>query len=158
VQGADGTSPWIADLDNEMDSVACDNDGKPVVQQSVSTNVSLFYGSQKKAFITSVNGGDTGITISFSNKTAATAKDSDTVIITFATNAVISGKKEFEITLTAKDDASIQRVLTLTVNGLKGGATYNLVPSDSFVLLNKAKQYVPSVLTCTYNKFYVAKG
>lgn len=154
----DGTSPWIADLDNEMDSVACDNDGKPVVQQAVSTNVSLFYGSQKKAFITSVNGGDTGITISFSNKTAATAKDSDTVTITFATNAVISGKKEFEITLTAKDDASIQRVLTLTVNGLKGGATYNLVPSDSFVLLNKAKQYVPSVLTCTYNKFDVAKG
>ena len=154
----DGTSPWIADLDNEMDSVACDNDCKPVVQQAVSTNVSLFYGSQKKAFITSVNGGDTGITISFSNKTAATAKDSDTVTITFATNAVISGKKEFEITLTAKDDASIQRVLTLTVNGLKGGATYNLVPSDSFVLLNKANQYVPSVLTCTYNKFDVAKG
>ena len=158
VQGADGTSPWIADLDNEMDSVACDNDGKPVVQQTVSTNVSLFYGSQKKAFITSVNGGDTGITISFSNKTAATAKDSDTITVTFATNAVISGKKEFEITLTAKDDASIQRVLTLTVNGLKGGATYNLVPSDSFVLLNKANQYVPSVLTCTYNKFDVAKG
>lgn len=154
----DGTSPWIADLDNEMDSVACDNDGKPVVQQTVSTNVSLFYGSQKKAFITSVNGGDTGITISFVNKTEATAKDSDTVTITFATNAVVSGKKEFEITLTAKDDASIQRVLTLTVNGLKGGATYNLVPSDSFVLLNKAKQYVPSVLTCTYNKFDVAKG
>ena len=154
----DGTSPWIADLDNEMDSVACDNDGKPVVQQTVSTNVSLFYGSQKKAFITSVNGGDTGITISFSNKTAATAKDSDTITVTFATNAVISGKKEFEITLTAKDDASIQRVLTLTVNGLKGGATYNLVPSDSFVLLNKANQYVPSVLTCTYNKFDVAKG
>ena len=159
----DGTSPWIADLDNEMDSIACDNDNHPVKQQAVSTNVSMFYGFQKKAFITSVNGysnnvPSSGITVTWGNTSAATADDSDTITVTFATTAVVDGNKEFEVLLTAKDDSTITRKLTLTVNGLKGGATYNLVPSASAVSQGKSGQYSPGTLTCSYNKFDVAKG
>ena len=157
------SSPWVADLDNEMDSIACDSNNKPVKQQTVTTNVMLFYGSQRKAFTTAVTGytngtASSGITVSWGNTSAATADDNDTITVVFATTATVDGNKDFEITLTAKDDNTIQRKLILTVNGLKGGATYNLVPSDYFVVYNKNKQYVPSTLTCTYNKFDVAKG
>ena len=46
----DGTSPWFADIDNEMDSVACDTNGHPISQQTVDTNVSLYYGNTPKGF------------------------------------------------------------------------------------------------------------
>jgi hypothetical protein len=45
--GIDGTSPYFADLDNEIDSIACNNNGNPSLEQVVSTNVSLYYGSSK---------------------------------------------------------------------------------------------------------------
>lgn len=151
-----GTSPWIADLDNEMDSIACDADDHPVSQQQVTTNLSLFYGSTKKDFKTAVTGAETGITVQFNN--GSTAHDSDTVTVTFGTSATVSGKKVFTITLTAKDDDSIIRTLKLTVNGIKGDARYNLTPSDSSVVKSKSGSYTPNTLSCGYTKYDVKKG
>ena len=75
VDGENGSSPWIADLDNEMDSVACDKDGHPTSTDPLQTNLSMFYGSGKENFrITSItrNGGTsgsfgTGVTVKVDN-------------------------------------------------------------------------------------------
>lgn len=151
----DGTSPWIADLDNEMDSVACDSNWHPVTSQTITTNISLYYGSTLKKFYTQVSGSETGITVAYNNQDTASA--SDTVTVTFATTAAMSSKKEFEIFITS-EDSTIQRVLYLTVIGIKGTATYRLVPSASSIAKSAGGTYTPSAITCKYVKTDVAKG
>lgn len=131
-KGVNGTSPWIADLDNEMDSVACDADGKPVQingnNQSVSSNFKLFHGStEEKFYISSVSPSSrTGATIAATPTTKANAATSGSLTVKYNgtgdNRATIDGKDEFTIELTADSDSSIKRQLTFTVNGVRPGA------------------------------------
>ena len=131
-KGVNGTSPWIADLDNEMDSVACDADGHPVQingsNQSVSSNFKLFHGSsEEKFYISSVSPSSrTGVTIAATPTTKANAAMSGSLTVTYNgsgdNRATIDGKDEFTIELTADSDSNIKRQLTFTVNGVRPGA------------------------------------
>ena len=161
----DGTSPIFADLDNEMDSVACDLNGKPTSTQEVSTTVSLWNGSSKvtptiavydnTSSGTAYSNGTTanGIKVSWTNSTGI-------VKVQFGTSATISGKKVFCIQLTATiGGASIERELNFTVNGIRPGANgqpaalYRLVPSTSEIVKKKGGTYVPSGnITCAVTK------
>lgn len=128
----DGTSPIVADLDNEMDSVACDADGHPVQingsNQSVSSNFKLFHGSsEEKFYISSVSPSSrTGVTITATPTTKANAATSGSLTVTYNgtgdNRATIDGKDEFTIELTADSDSNIKRQLTFTVNGVRPGA------------------------------------
>mgnify|MGYP007069919888 FL=1 len=147
----DGISPW---LDNGMDSISCDDTGRPVSQQSVSTNIALHYGNTPKSFtITGVtrNGSTsmgTGVTISPSSFPSA-AGTSQTFTVTYATTATITGKDKFVISLQASDDSSVTRQLTFTVNGIIGDV-YNLKPSAS--QLNVSSDATTASLSCGYTK------
>ncbi len=131
-KGVNGTSPWIADLDNEMDSVACDADGHPVQingnNQSVSSNFKLFHGStEEKFYISSVSPSSrTGATIAATPTTKANAATSGSLTVTYYgtgdNRATIDGKDEFTVELTADSDSNIKRTLTFTVNGVRPGA------------------------------------
>lgn len=165
-----GTSAWIADLDNEMDSVACNLSGNPTANTTVSTNLSMFYGSTKKDFkINSItrNGSSsmgTGVTVKIDGTTGtstSTQSNAHTVSVTYATNATISGKDDFAITLEPKDSSSDKRVLHFTVNGVRPGANgepatiYSLVPSVNEVVKKKDGTYVPGAttkITCAVKK------
>jgi len=157
IDGQDGTSPWIADLSNEMDSVACDLNGKPTAAKSLTTTIALFYGQTAKSFGTptvkrngtavTVNASSyaNGVKVSYSNKVLTVA---------YSTSAVISGTDEYEITITASDDPSVVRTLTFSVLGARPGATgeaattYQLVPSASEIVRRKDGSYSPASLTC----------
>lgn len=170
--GEPGTSAWIADLDNEMDSVACNLSGNPTASTTVQTNLSMFYGSSKKKFtITSItkNGGSkgsfgTGVTVNVDN-TAYTSSStiaqalSHAVSVIYDTTATINGKDDFAITLQPEDASSETRILHLTINGVKPGPNgtpatiYRLVPSCSEIAKKKNGTTVPSGnVTCSVTK------
>lgn len=156
-KGKDGTSPWIADLSNEMDSVACDLNGNPTAVKILTTTIALFYGQTAKDFGTptvkrngtaySVNASSfvNGVRVTYSNKVLTVA---------YNTSAVISNTDEYEITITASDDSTVVRTLTFSVLGARPGAdgeaatTYQLVPSASEIVRRKDGSYSPASLTC----------
>lgn len=148
--GEDGTSPWVADLDNEMDSVSCDDIGKPVAQQSVSTSLILYHGNATRNFkVTGVlrtygNGSNqnydtnnttfngVNVRLSAGFNTSASA---NTLTVTYDTAAAISGRDDFAITMVAADDNTVTRVLHFVVNGVKGDV-YNLTPSIGEIMFS----------------------
>lgn len=151
--GENGTSPWIADLDNQMNSVACDAEGKPVQvggnNQSVSTNIKLFYGStQEDFYVSGTPAAMAGVTIKAVPNTSDTAAKTGSLTVTYEgdptkTRATINGKDEFTVTLTSKKDNTVTRNLTLIVNGIKPGpdgktpSIYNLLPSVSEIVAGR---------------------
>ena len=161
-KGATGDSPWIADLDNEMDSVACDVSGKPTSNQTVSTNVSLYYGSEPKEFsigcysnaactqaITNSQMPTRGLAVWWTTGSHAQNK----VNVGVTTALTISGKTTIYIKLTATDDQSVYRVLSFVVNGVRPGANgtpatlYKLITSDSQVVLHSDGTYSPNSIS-----------
>lgn len=165
-RGNDGTSPWIADLDNEMDSVACEyGTGKVAVEREVETNLSMYYGSTKKSFkITSVKRNGTALTSgTASNGVTATfpsdASTARTVKVKYATTAIINDKDDIAITLQPVDATTETRVLHFTVNGIRPGKAgdsavlYSLVPSCKEIAVKKNGSRVPSGnVTCSVVK------
>ena len=155
--GEDGTSPWIADLSNEMDSVACDLSGKPTAAKSLTTTIALFYGQTAKSFGTpTVKRNGTAMTVNASSYASGVRVTYSNKVLTVAynTSATISDVDEFEITITASDDPTVVRTLTFSVLGARPGATgeaattYQLVPSASEIVRHKDGTYSPTSLTC----------
>lgn len=162
--GKDGTSPWIADLDNEMDSVACNTDGHPERVQTVETKVSMFYGNTPKAcsiaVFDTVDGGDsyengvqhdevvTGVKVTWNDSTGVITAQFDTSADFSSGNIILC------IKLTPTEDSTQYRYLYFTVNGIRPGAigeaatTYRLVPSVSEIIRRKDGTYSPTSLTC----------
>ena len=177
--GADGTSPYFADIDNEMDSVACDANGHPITRQSVQTTVSLLKGSAGYKIETLRVSKDTSdgevyyydydgnedepdvttiddVTV---GATRLNNSSSVTITITFEETATFNGKKVFCIKLMDDED---YHYLYMTVNGIMPGADgksptiYNLKPSQSQISVGRtdAGGYNPSTasLTCKYTE------
>ena len=140
--GSDGTSPWIADLDNEMDSVSCDDSGFVMLKddgtsQTVSTVANLYYGSDRQnCKITGVMRNSTPMTNGAPGDVTATWPSSAgmgrTLTISYAGTAVINVKDTFEITVTDGSDGNA-KTLYFTVNGIKGDV-YNLFPGSSSIV------------------------
>lgn len=161
----DGESPYFADLDNEMDSIACATDGKPSSPQTVQTNVSLFYGTTPLSFTISVhdntpsgaaytNGTQkNGITITWDNSTG-------NVQVAFATSTAMDTVKTFCITLTTTHNgATVTRDLYFVVNCVRAAADgspavlYKLMPSTSSIKRDKSNNLTPSSpMTCDVQK------
>jgi len=155
--GNDGTSPWIADLSNEMDSVACTLEGKPTSAQSLSTEIHLYYGSSPMSFgnpTVKRNGTSIPINDNTFHSGVKLAYSSGTLTIYYNTSASISDIDEFVITITANADSAVTRNLTFSVNGVRPGAngvpatTYNLIPSVSDIVKKKDGTYSPTQVSC----------
>ena len=166
--GASGTSPYFADLDNEMDSVALTYQGKVDGTQAVETNVSMFHG------VTPITPNTIEVydgTESSSNKyTSGTPKGGITVTISgqkitasFANNTDLSsyGKKVFLIKLIDSTD-DVTRYLNFTVHLVWRAADgtpatiYNILPSLTEVSVgrNDDNSFAPryNTLQCGYKK------
>ena len=167
VKGADGTSPWLAYIDNEMDSIRTTDAGVPTSSQSVQTVPSLYHGAtaQTPAItgvkrngtnMTVVTAGSqwstTGITVTFNN---------GVITITYATTASISGgKDEFTITIgDSQGTVSFDRIMTVLATS---GDIYNLKPSVSQIKVGRdgSGNYSPSAATisCGYVKKNIEGG
>ena len=155
--GKNGTSPWISDLSNEIDSVACNLKGHPTAAKSLTTMISLFYGHAAKTFGTpKVKRNGTAMTVNASSYTNGVRVTYSNKILTviYDTSAVILDTDEYEITITATDDRTVVHTLTFSVLGARPGATgeaaitYQLVPSVSEIIRRKDGTYSPTSLTC----------
>ena len=174
----DGTSPYVADLDNEMDSVACDADGKTTSEQYIETNVCFYKGNTKQTIKSS--GGIVCKIGSYELGSDYAAEGSPTPAVTY--KAVVTGLgttsakvkiyiksgtsiTSTNITITVKstiDGADRTADLVLTMNGIRPGGKgenailYNLMPSVSEINIGRtdAGGYSPTTfeLTCGYKK------
>ena len=179
VDGINGSSPYFADFDNEMDSVACDKEGKTTSEQYVETNVSFFKGNTKQTIKSS--GGIVCKIASYELGDSYAAEGSPTPATTF--KAVVTGlgttsanikvyvksgttiTTPVKITITVKatiDGADKSANLTLTINGVRPGpdgtpaTIYNLLPSLSEINVGRtdAGGYTPqyNTIKCGYKK------
>ncbi len=162
-KGIDGTPVYFADIDNEMDAVACNHDGTVASAQTVSTNVSLHEGSAKLESPTiKVYDGTTSGT----QYTSGTARDGITVTwsaaalvsVLFSTAASIDGKKVFCIQLSKN---GVTREVYFTVNGMRAAldgtpaTIYNIKPSVPQIVTGRDEEgFNPKTFTlrCGYTK------
>jgi len=174
--GKDGTSPVFADIDNEMDSVACDKEGFVVSEQDVETHVSMFRGNTLMTglSITSIVREDTEETFTadyYGGSTWAECRDMSslkikvsyennraTIIFRFLNDEgeSVNNVEHFTINASAGGES---KQLTFTVNGVRPGADgtnavlYSLNPSASEIVKKKNGGTEPnSNITCSVIK------
>lgn len=125
----DGRSVVVADLDNEMDGVSCDQNGKVVAGLPVQTVVRMYAGTERLALTSISLTTPTGVTASYVlssglvNVTAIADSAADVLPIAITVKATWGG-------------TVYTRSLTFTVNKVKQGDSaviYNLLPSATVV-------------------------
>lgn len=169
--GNNGTSPYVADLTNQMDSVYVDSESLTVVRQSASTQVMMFYGSQQVNFtIESVqrkydNGDGTTTTINQPSGTkvygvtvgfAAAAAGQRGVSVQYDADKQVHGTETFAITIKPAQGTTDTFEVDFTINAVRG-TYYNLIPAEKAIratrndsgalVVNGSTTYS---MTCTY--------
>ena len=166
----DGVDGFIVDLTNEMDGIPCTNDLRIIQDTDMYSQIQAFFGtndvtSECKIKISHQVGYVDGIYLESSNSgtgnTAITTSfqtigSNKWIRLNFSRVATITGGKrevEFEI----KHDSYGLAVVRIIVLAMKGGAIYNLVPSDNIVR-KSGSTYSPSTITCSVSKLDVNSG
>ena len=157
-KATDGTSPYFADIDNEMDSVPCTSAGVTTAAFDKTLNVKMWHGSTEIALTTLSTNTISGITIT-ANKTAKTVR------VQVASGTTIAAVNNIAITIAGSGSGNM--TLNFTLNGIRAGANgtngtngenavvYNLLPSDKAINVGRdGENYVPTTatLTCGYTK------
>lgn len=154
ITGEPGTSPYFADLNNEMDAIQCKHDGSVIADQTVSTVVSMWKGSAVEAFvIDNIYRNGTQLTWNGNNNGVWPRVGGSTVSLKFTPSASIADIDDFKITIHSYNDNTVTRELHFTINGVRANAIYRLVPSHSQIVKKKDGTYVPSGnVTCSVEK------
>ena len=112
----DGESNIMADLDNEMVSVALTSTGVTTSAQSWTTHVSMWYGTEKLTLETLTVSTPAGFT-------ASTSKATGAVAISVAAGKSVPEQNTVTITLAAMKNGQLYtRELTFKITGVRGGA------------------------------------
>ena len=147
--GSSGTSPYFADIDNEMDSIPCDSNGKTVAAYDVTVNVSVWHGSTEQTLTKLTTTSVTGVTIT-ANKT------NKTVRFQVSSGTTIAEVNRIGITVASSESGDMS--LSFTLNGVRAGkdgspaVIYTLVPSVSSVVKKKNGTYSVQNVSCTRQK------
>lgn len=144
----DGESNIMADLDNEMVSVALTSTGVTTSAQSWTTHVSMWYGTEKLTL--------ESLTVSTpAGFTARTSKATGAVAISVAAGKSVPEQNTVTITLAAMKNGQLYtRELTFKITGVRGGADgsdaviYSLVTSVTMVSKNKNGGYSVASVSC----------
>lgn len=144
----DGESNIMADLDNEMVSVALTSTGVTTSAQSWTTHVSIWYGTEKLTLETLTVSTPAGFT-------ASTSKATGAVAISVAAGKSVPEQNTVTITLAAMKNGQLYtRELTFKITGVRGGADgsdaviYSLVTSATMVSKNKNGGYSVASVSC----------
>ena len=153
-KGVDGTSPYFADLNNEMEAIQCKHDGGVIADQTVSTVISMWKGSTVEPFaVDNIYRNGTQLTWDGNNNGVWPRISGSTVSLEFTTSASIADIDDFKITIHSTNNTSVTRELHFTINGVRSNAIYRLVPSHSQIVKKKDGTYEPSVnITCSVKK------
>ena len=144
----DGESNVMADLDNEMVSVALTSTGVTTSAQSWTTHMSMWYGTEKLTL--------ESLTVSTpAGFTASTSKATGAVAISVAAGKSVPEQNTVTITLAAMKNGQLYtRELTFKITGVRGGADgsdaviYSLVTSATMVSKNKNGSYSVASVSC----------
>ena len=144
----DGESNVMADLDNEMVSVALTSTGVTTSAQSWTTHVSMWYGTEKLTL--------ESLTVSTpAGFTASTSKATGAVAISVAAGKSVPEQNTVTMTLAAMKNGQLYtRELTFKITGVRGGADgsdaviYSLVTSATMVSKNKNGGYSVASVSC----------
>lgn len=159
-KGKDGESNYLADLDNEMDSIPLSSEGKTTQSWTLTTTASLYYGQTRLTL--------TSITTNAASPITATANASTGVVtFTIASGQTVPERSAISITIKAPNGSElIERTLIYTLAGVKAGATgatgaagtpgsngadaviYSLLPSVNAVARKKDGSYSVSSVSC----------
>ena len=166
IKGETGESPYIADLDNEMDSIGLTKDGYADrdYTDEIITNVSLWHGSTALQLLEDINEGViisevSGISC---DKTYENSRRSCKITFNIIQGAQISERTAITITLKAKvgeDNHEISKDLVFTLNGVKAGADgspaklYRLQPSVNKIIKDNSKNLFPETIFCNATLF-----
>lgn len=144
----DGESNVMADLDNEMVSVALTSTSVTTSAQSWTTHVSMWYGTEKLTLETLTVSTPAGFT-------ASTSKATGAVAISVAAGKSVPEQNTVTITLAAMKNGQLYtRELTFKITGVRGGADgsdaviYSLVTSATMVSKNKNGGYSVASVSC----------
>lgn len=140
----EGVSPVIADIDNEMSSVACDATGKVVAGLPLKTGVSIFYGIEQLSLDK----------VELSVPAGVTASQKDGIVTVSGITAEAADTLKVGITLYAtKGGVQYTRTLTYTINKVRPGTDgktpliVELLPSDNSVK-KSSSSVIPSQINC----------
>lgn len=146
----DGESALVADLTNEMDSVAMASNGKVLAQTVLTTTFNMYYGTALQTLTSlSASGAAQGVTVSCNKLTGV-------VTITIAANTQLTDDKNV-ITLTGVCGQGT-RSCEFTVSGVRGGSAgvtptlFNIVPSVDTIKRDKNNTLTPASITCSVQK------
>lgn len=149
--GMDGSIAVIADLDNEVASVACDAEGNVTAGLPIVSVVSLYYGAEAIALDSLLVEKPAGVTVSADK---SSGKVTVSAIADYTPDAV-----SVPVTCTGTfGGQSYERTVYIKINKVKPGADgknaviYQLLPSLNVIKVNKNGSYVNSSISCGVTK------
>ena len=138
---SDGSSPMVVDLDNEMHSIPCDENGFVIAGLPVSTGVHAYYGGTELD-ITDITVGDVpGVEI---------LKEGTTVTVVSISNDSADNIR-IPITVTAHHGTDYTRTVYFLINKIRQGESsvvLSLLPSVSSVYIDGKGEYSTEVISC----------
>lgn len=149
IKSLDGESPYFADIDNEMEAVACDYQGYTTTSFDKYINVSLWKGSSPLSISSLTASNIEGFTIT-------PDKVNKRIHIEIAQGTKINEVNQIEVTLSG--EGSGEKHLYITINGVRAGSVgenailYSLIPSVSSISLKKDGTYSVNKISCTRQK------
>lgn len=147
----DAKSPITADLDNEVDSVLCDNDGNVVIGLPISTTISMWYGTEQLSLDNIVLSIPSGVTASY---TLSTGKISVTAISKEASKVLQLGISASATYLGRQYTKTALFTINKVSQGEKGenAVLYRVIPSASSIKKSSDGTYSPSTISCSVTK------
>lgn len=150
--GFDGESVILADIDNEMESIALTYEGKTTAAAVLNTTVGMWYGTEKLQLKSISCVTPAGVTESYNINTGVIA-------FSVASGISMPARSQVSITITATvQGTDISRELVFTIAGVRAGnpgsdaVLYRLVPSVSSVSKKKDGTYSVASVSCTRTK------
>lgn len=154
----DGESNVLADLDNEMVSCALTFDGKTKKSESWTTNIGLWYGTERLD-LDSISYAENGVFSVSANK------ETGAVTVSVQANASVPDTTNIRLTLTASKSGQIySRDLVFTIAGVRAGANgvgvlsvtnYYLAINQSDGVTNSTSGWTETVQQVSAQKRYL---
>ena len=149
-QGSPGTSPFVVDCNNEMDSIACSASGTAIEATNLYTEISAFYGSASKTTECTIRlvSNDTGGTVKLVTSGNSTAAGTDIssatsmsygqfIRVSFSQGAAVAQHGTVELEIIHATYGT--RTLKFTINGVRAGnngqsvTLYSLIPDQNVI-------------------------
>lgn len=158
LDGTNGQSTVIADMDSEMVSCALTSDGKASQSQNWITNVSIWYGIELLPIASISTTNPAGFTVEADKSTGR-------VTVSVSEGTSVADSTRIEITVTAqRSGQTYERKLTFTVAGVKAGsagrgvssiANYYLASNQSTGVTASTPGWSTSIQTVSASKKYL---